>query len=293
MKNIRQNKQGMIIVFTLILLAVFLTTALSASYFIIGDINKARAIDDSVIAYYAADAGMEESLFLLNKQEIAGSLTGLKSIRPAGGTLPASNSSWSIADSVAYEKMALRQRIHNGQSAKFFILNRASIESPNPARSLTVEWYKGQAGAPKLQINFTQLTPQSQAGTLIYYQDRSEMEIADTAANDGYVRCYNFRDIDLAGQALPTPTDYLTEFKVLGATNDFVDRLLVKVYNKECGAADYDESWNREGITNLTVKSRGSYGKSQQNIVAQILPKDPVSGVLSFVLFSEQDVTKE
>lgn len=279
----------MIIVFTLILLAVFLTTALSFSYFIIGDINKARAIDDSVIAYYAADAGMEESLYLLQKQEIADSLDGLKDIRAAGGNLPASLGAWNIGESTNFEKTVLRQRLYNGQSAKLFILNRATA---NQANSITVEWYKGAGTDPRLQVILTQLTPQTQDGTLIYYTDASELEVTDSKAN-GFVTTYDLKDLDLSGGNLAGRTDYLVELKVLGVAGDFVDRLSVKAYDKKKGDLDYNDSFNSQGITNLTLKSKGSYGKATQNIVAQILPQDPVSGILSFVLFSEQDVAKE
>jgi len=281
----------MIIVFTLILLAVFLTTALSFSYFIIGDINKARAIDNSIIAYYSADAGMEESLYLLQKQEIANSLDGLKTIRAAGGSLPASLGVWDIGDSTNFEKTVLRQRLYNGQSVKFFILNRASANQNN-SNSLTLEWYKGGGTNPKLQVNLTQLTPQTQDGTLVYYTDTSELEVADTAVNK-FVTTYDLKNIGLDGSILPARTDYLLELKVLGATGDFVDRLSVKAYDKKKGDQNYNDSLDLQGITNLTLKSKGSYGKSTQNIVAQILPKDPVSGMLGFVLFSKEDVTKE
>lgn len=287
MKNNPDNR-GMIIVFTLILLAVFLTTALSFSYFIIGDINKARAVDNSVIAYYAADSGLEESLYLLKKQEV-GNMEQLKGILSGDRTLALSEGVWNIGDSTDFEKTVLRQRLYNGQSAKFFIFNRATA---NPIRSLTLEWYKGNGTAAKLQVNFTQLNPQDQNGTLVYYTDTSELEIADTATN-GFATCYSLKDADLLGSALPDPVDYLAEFKVLGGTNDYVDRLLVKAYNKRCGEQGFGDSLNQQGITNLTLKSKGSYGKATQNIVAHLLPKDPVSGILSFVLFSEQDITKD
>ncbi len=283
------ENQGMILVFTLILLAVFLTTALGFSYYIIGDINQARAVDDSVIAYYSADAGMEESLYLLEKHQLPGSLDGLKTLKAGGEYLAASRGFWDINNSTNYEKTVLRQRLYNGQSAKFYILNR---DAANKTKSLTVEWYKGSDMAPKLQVNLTQLDPQYQNNTLVYYLDTSEIEVADTAVN-GFAKCYNLKDRNLDGGSLSNPADYLAEFKVLGGANDFVDRLLVKAYDKKCGDQDFADSLNTEGITNLTLNSKGSYGRSTQNIFAHILPRDPVSGILSFVLFSEQDVTKD
>lgn len=279
----------MIIVFTLIMLAVFLTTALSFSYFIISDINKAKAIDNSIIAYYSADAGMEESLYLLKNQELAESVEILKDKRPSPIEMTLSKGIWDISSSTSYETSVLRQRLHNGQSAKFFILNRSGITDQNTTKSITLEWHKGGAGSTaKLQASMTQLTSQ---GSLIYFTDRSELEVDDLL-----VKCFDLKDRDISGSLLSPLPDYLVEYKVLGENNeDYVDTLEVKAYSIACDSNPdtMAAAYNPSGITNPTVKSSGTYGRSTQSIIAHILPKDPVSGMLGFVLFSEQDVTKE
>jgi len=292
MSRIKSDNRGMIIVFTLILLAVFLTAALGFSYFIIGDINKARAIDDSVIAYYAADAGIEESLYLLKKQGLPGLLDGLKAARPGDVKLGASAGIWNILGSSNFEKTILRQRLYNGQSVKFFILKRGLEDTSNKTKSVTVEWYKGAGLTPKLQINLTQLSPQQDAGgNLIYYQDYSQLQTSDSSSEAGPI-CINLKDSALDGLTLP-PRDYMVELKALGAADDFIGQIIVKAYDNACGASADAIVLDPAGITNLTLKSLGTYGRAQQNIYAQILPRDPVSGLLGFVLFSEQEVTKE
>lgn len=281
----------MILVFTLLLLGVFLSTALSFSYFVIGDINKARAIDDSIIAYYSADAGMEESLYLLKNQSGADKLTAIMSARIGDKSLDKSKGKWNIGESTNYEQAVLRQRLYNGQSVKFFILNRSVV---NQTESITLEWHKGLDNAgektpAKLQVSMTQLLPQIQSSTLIYYQDTSELEVADS---DMGIKCYDLKDLNFEKQ--PIRPDYLLEFKVFGdSDNDYVERLSVKAYNDVCTALEPQIASNPRGITNLTLKSKGTYGRATQNIIAQILPRDPVSGILSFVLFSEMDVIKE
>jgi len=102
------------------------------------------------------------------------------------------------------------------------------------------------------------------------------------------------KNIDPANSApLSPPVDYVAEMTVLGTNVDFVDQLAVKAYDVDCAnLIDLNNNIVAEGITNLTLKSRGTYNKSEQTIVAQILPKDPASGILGFVLFSDQDITK-
>jgi hypothetical protein len=127
MAKIRQDQQGMIIVFTLILLSVLLSAALGLSYFVIGDINKARAIDNSIIAYYAADAGLEQSLYLLKKQQAAPNMATLKELKPAPEALSASQGQWDILDSTDYEKTFLRQRLLNATAP---VLSAKSCRRP-------------------------------------------------------------------------------------------------------------------------------------------------------------------
>lgn len=294
MEQANRDNRGMIIVFTLILLAVFLTAALGFSYFIIGDIGKAKAIDDSVVAYYAADAGMEESLYLMKKLDLPGTMASLKAARPDGASLASSTGRWDIAGSNDFEKTVLRQRLRNGQSARFFILDRSGA---NQTKSFTLEWYRSIGTSAKLQVSLTQLSPQFQGETLVYYTDFSQVENADTLSSGNAAKCFDLRDASLGGGTLATPSDYSAEFTVLGTDADFVDRLLVKAYDKSCSGlaapADFEASYNPQGITNLTLKSRGSFGRAAQTIVAHILPKDSVSGLFGFVLFSEEDVAKE
>ena len=54
MKN---NQDGIILILALMIMAILLSTALGFGVFILSDLRQAKEIDDSVIAYYAADAG--------------------------------------------------------------------------------------------------------------------------------------------------------------------------------------------------------------------------------------------
>ncbi len=294
MFNGQTDNRGVILVFTLLIMAILLSTAIGFSYFIMSDINKAKAIDDSIIAYYAADAGMEESLYLYKKEQVAPSLNTLKALRPTGKTLELSGGAWSINDSTDYEKGFLRQRLYNGQSIKFFVLNRNAAQQPNETQSLSVYWLRGEATTAKLQVTLTQLVPQQQDGSLVYYTDTSVLEAADSVTNASGQTCYLLKNSSLPGNPVLTqPSDYVAELKVLGSQQDFVDRIEVKAYNNsECKDVGVN-GLNEQGITNVTLKSRGHYGRADQSIVAQIVPQDPVSGLLGFVLFSENDITKE
>ncbi len=57
------NNKGIALLVTLILLGTIIATALSISVLITGETKINRLVDDSVMAVYAADAGMEKMFY--------------------------------------------------------------------------------------------------------------------------------------------------------------------------------------------------------------------------------------
>jgi hypothetical protein len=291
------DNSGMILVLTLVMIAVFLSIALSFSVLIISDINKARLIDNSVVAYYAADSGIEESLYLFRKNSVT-STKQLRGIRVDDQELDQSKASWNIDQSADHEEYFLRQRLSRGQSSKFFILNRTE-DSGFYVKSISLEWYRGETEGnnASLQVSLTQLKLQKkeEEDYLAFYTDKSQIEISDTLSMIDPV-CYDLSDLDINNDPHEPPVDYLVEIKVLGSNNsdDIVDRLTVKAYNTSCGTGpdDYLNSFNSKGISNLTVKSVGSFGRATQVLTAHLPPRDLPSSLVGFVLFSDEDITK-
>lgn len=299
------DNSGMILVLTMMMIAVFLSIALGFSVLIISDINKARAIDNSVVAYYAADSGLEESLYLFRKQGVT-STDELRSIRPDSQSLSSAQASWNIENSSDYEEYFLRQRLARGRSAKFFILNRQGDEGKY-VKSIVLEWYRGEAegNVASLQVSLTQLTPQEDTenteSTLVFYTDQSTIELFDSTKpedEDPHFFCYDLKDRDLSDQLLAIHPDYLMEIKVLGsADQDEVETLTAKAYDISCADIvandDREESFNPQGINNLTIRSIGSYGQTSQALTAYLPPKGLPSSLVGFVLFSQKDIVKE
>lgn len=60
---IYQDKKGIALLITLILLGTVIATALSVSILITGQTQITRAVDDSVLALFAADAGIEKMFY--------------------------------------------------------------------------------------------------------------------------------------------------------------------------------------------------------------------------------------
>lgn len=294
-----KNQQGIILIFSLMIMAILLSTALGFGLFIISDLRQARDIDDALSAYYVADAGLERTLYLFRHadKEKIGNFAGLENTLSANDKNEDLNGDgvvdWTIEESTDYEPIFFRQRLYSGQSAKLYFIGRN--DGSNNSQSLKVEWVKG-LNAPKLQVIFTQLTPLTENGALVYYTDANQVEISDTLQLNNPV-CFDFKDKDINGSTLAPPSDYMVELRVIGTSGDYVDNLSVTAYNEKkglngCNSLAYNSAYNPQAISNITLKSRGSHGQASQTIYAQIPPRDPAAGLVGFVLFSEEDITK-
>ena len=67
--KIVHNQKGVVLVYTLGVMSMLLAVALVFSNVMMSDLNQAKSIDNSVMAYYAADSGLEKSLFYLRQAD--------------------------------------------------------------------------------------------------------------------------------------------------------------------------------------------------------------------------------
>jgi len=282
-------------------MAVLLSIATAFAVFIISDIRQAQYIDDSIIAYHGAEAGLERTIFLFRKasKEMIGGFSGVHGAltdNDRSGDWGDKTANWNIEGSTDYETNVFRQRLYNGSGIKLYFLGRSmnfGNSRGNDAESVGIEWYR--QGTPKMQVSFTQLDLQPKnigTGSDIYvsYTDLSSVELSDSSVSSpAQEYCYNFGDRLLGGGSPDSwISDYVMEIKTLGSGDDYIDNLLVKVYNQDgCNGSSVDAE-----ITNITIRSEGIFNGARQEIIAHLPPRDPLSGLLGFVLFAEQDITK-
>ncbi|MFA6422050.1 MAG: hypothetical protein WCV92_01465 [Candidatus Buchananbacteria bacterium] len=267
--NPLQNKEGVILVLTLIVMSVLMSIAIGFGVVIISDIRQSASIDNSMVAYFAADAGLEKNLFLLRKQDNINSVSNVSTTQ----SLIESSSVWTVASSSDFEATFFRQRIKNGQGVKMFFLGRESGQ--NLTKSVDVYWNKSIDNPTRMQISFTRLKPE--AADNVFKTDLNEIFITTTTKN-----CFDFVDI-------PSVSDYVVEVKALGSADGFIDNLTVMGYDGKC---DETRNYTTTSINNITLISEGKHGNATQRIIAYLPPRTIISNIFSFVLFSEEDITK-
>ncbi len=251
---------------TLVILAILLSISVGFAVFVISDINQARAVDNSTLAYYAADAGLERSLFLIRKAGV----TTTQAL--PDGTLAGNSSSWDTSSSTDYEAVALRQRIYQGESFKLYFLNRAGGNNVNCLKLI----YNDNC---TMQASFTQLSPTTDSnGIVSFITDQSPLvHLGETDIP--------FKPVDPAIGRI----DYVVEFKNLFCISvNNIDRVNIYAYND----SDCSSTQSYKSISNLTLDIKGTERGSSQEITATLPPRDPISGLFGFVLFSDLSITK-
>lgn len=284
-----KQQSGVIIILAVVLTGVLFSVAIALAVIVISDLRQAQSIDRSIVAYYAAESGLERSLFALRKEHdnpsAVDNMTNVKGLFTEDD-LDSSESHWDINRSQDYEQVFSRQRLFRGQSVKIYITGRHPA-LVNNTKSINISWERGVSDiAIRLQAIMTQLQPQiGPDNALVYYTDRD-----DVIADDIAPICLPLRDWQI-DDTIPTasPNDYMVELRSLGDTDDdLVENIRITTYESDDCSGDVYVS----GLTNLTIVSDGDKDGAGQTIFAHIPPRDPISGILGFVLFSEEDITK-
>lgn len=80
MHILKNKEKGVSLIITFFILTIILAVVLSVSIFLYGQIKIIRNIDNSVVAFYAADSGVEKTLYYDRKQIPVGGKRGLCNI---------------------------------------------------------------------------------------------------------------------------------------------------------------------------------------------------------------------
>ena len=73
--KILADQQGVVLVMSLMILLVMMISVISLAQVIFGEIKMTRNADNSIVAFYAAESGIERGLFLLKFSKKQGDLS--------------------------------------------------------------------------------------------------------------------------------------------------------------------------------------------------------------------------
>ncbi len=250
--------RGDILPLALIILATILIGAFTLGFIILQGLLRTRDLDASTVAYYAADAGVERQLYAVRKENAnVGTLAAM-------GATYANGSSWAAAGSGFQTTNAKFFPVIN--SGDFQFVDLFNPDSLNSASGISiVKWTWNGPALCKLEVAYAQWDVNS-ASIL-----PSQFTIATSTGGIGQLQ-------------INPSFAYRLRFRPKGCT---VTNLSVSVFANP---------WDTVPMPfpgDITVAAQGSYGSTTQAISVSMPRLEILSGIFSYVIFSECTLFKD
>jgi hypothetical protein len=250
--------RGDVLPLALIILATIVIGAFTFGFVILQGLLRTRDLDASTVAYYAADAGVERQLYAVRKENA--NVASLGSM----GAAYANGSSWAAAGSGFKTTNAkFFSSINDGD---FQFVDLFNPDSLNSASGISlVKWTWTGPALCQLEVAFAQWDV-SQPSIL-----PSQFTIQESLGGSG-------------SQGIDPTHAYRFRFRPKGCS---VTNVSVMVYASP---------WDVTPVPfpgDITVAAQGSYAKTTQAISVTMPRLEILSGIFSYVIFSECTLFKD
>ena len=269
--NLLKDKSGTVLLFALLIIAGVTATALVMGFLITKELQQAKNIDNSIVAYYTAESGIEDALYQVRK-------TGLTQSQIDSGVLDGSQS---LSNNSLWERTVKWPEVINGfiKQNQFLALDLyepSQTSSGADIGSLLIGWTDGNSGnsvEPWLEITLLEWQPsisgvdwgtaQKHITNKVMFATSESPQYINLTAN----KCYRIK---------------------LKSLYDDIAGLVVRAYSGENGTGAV-----RRFIGSFVVNSTGRFGSSRQAIKVNVLHQAPLSGIFDYIIFSEESLIKE
>lgn len=252
----------------LLIMTTIMVASTGLAVIVISEIRQARSIDNSILAYYGAESGVEESLYKIRQQEAAlADLVKAEDLTNGVGWFLKSEDVSDMMDKVEINELK------SGQFVELDIYNPEGLptdtryleiilkEQPLDKIGFEVSWFGWEQGElskyASQTVDFSSFTYDEGSG---YYRLDPPIDLAD----------------DLAEKFA-----YRVKIKALYNTVNFME---IRAYNEASEA--------RQIPARIAAAVRGEYRGSRQTINFEMPRQSPLGGLFDFVLFSEESILK-
>lgn len=264
----KKNQQGSIVIYATFLMIILCSIVTLLAYLILVSIRATSNSKQSIIAFYAAESGLEKSLFSIKTNRDNQSQTLASTITSMNGSTALAYSSRDVILADYSSTTELDFSLLKGQSKQIDVFNPDSgLSILTASDTANLSW-----------------TASSCTG----------------ASNPAEFGIKEFSGLGGAAWGDIFDTDYLVS---LPAASPFTQALLpnynyqIKIKALECDLSDVHFSIT-SGSTPIalpnyiTIRSTATNGKASIKLQADTIWKLPLSGLGEYVLFSEDTITK-
>ncbi len=253
-----KNRKGNALLLSLLVMSGVIITGYTIGDLMLRDFAQTRRSDEAETAYYAAESGIEEGLYLLRKTDAA--LADL----PGESTLP-NNASYERAVSDSLPAIITSLERNDSMSIDFYDPDNAL--SGSGVDSLRIAWEDTCGGCSWLEIGYVEWTPATGVDWTENYVNSRYPVSASPVALGAFdpAKAYRLR---------------------LTANYGDVQNLTVN---------SFDESSMPVPIRHaiVTMTSSGKFGRTSQTLQATFVRQAPLQKIFDFVTFTECTLTKD
>jgi len=291
-KKIKKNQSGVSLLITLIILSSVLAAIIGLSVLIINELRLSRNVNHSIMAYYAAETGIEKGLYSITQHRImADSLSDTVSDLADNNDSLGNNAYWDTgggdgngeATKAAFDMFS--SVLPQDQSVQYSLFDPDDLDSepgtPNGVDSVAISWdYPDNADNDTI-IETTVIELSNVTG-----------EICEKVKKDWW------QGLVVPSGLYRLDTDIIPDPLCYGPAEDIfqirVKAINEKIYNLRLVAYD-DESPTPNKLeieSGISLKSVGQFHKSQQAILIEVPWQLSATGFLDYVIFSQEELTK-
>lgn len=305
--NIRNARRGVVSLLAVLLMAAITAIALGASLIILSELRQTSAINQSVVAVYAAEAGLEDGLFAVKLNRERGNTLDEVKAELTKSNQALGNAKWSRAP-IAETQLVVPQLLRD-QTVTVDYFN------PDGGTQTCPDGSTGRSCVESIRIRWRDYCPDLSANGFAWLETTMFSFPTDLTFDVSDPNTYVFKDARACNIDINTGTcSAITYSSVIGGDLDptkslrFSFRELVPLAGTTDSSSCVVQNMTVTGYTlddpdnssakevpilgQITVKATGTFGQTQQALTASVPWRAPVSGLASFVIFSEEDIVK-
>jgi len=243
----------------MLIMASIVTASAATSRLVINEVLQSFQLDKSIVAFYAAEAGVERGLYQARHFDF-----NATEFNQLAADLP-NNSSYQLVAKGAEDALYASLNQDESYQVDLFDANGLSVLA-NPIRSLRISW---TGVGSWLEIKWT---PWTTSGVLDNPQSVKVSQVSSP---------YTLQLYD--------STAYLYRVRLI-ARNALASNIQITAYNSLGVQVPIPGRVSIKGLGKYPVNSAQA---SAQAILVTMPQKSPVSGLYDYVLYSEEDIKKE
>lgn len=273
--NLKNNQSGVVLIMSLMILLVMIISVVALSRVIVGEVKMTRNSDNSIVAFYAAETGIEKALYYLKLGRQSTDFTDFLALE--GDELFVDNErnySFNQATTTSAYFEAFDIATSSPATAQIILPSGAipgGTSDPSLSGSYTIDWsidncLTGGHASDRLEVSVASL-----------YKESNVLK-SDTKQNVYVCGCNSSANDNCEQQPASDIDDDKLAYFTFRPLNDTVSYLKLEPNHKYPGEAN--------------IEVVGNYRQSSHTINVKVNTLFPASNIFSYVLFSDDELSK-